>query len=151
MSLPPDGLASPADEAMSLLVHPDDEDEDDESFEDSPRSLRLLPKVALLALIFGIVASPALRPAQEEQPKRAWRSTSSESWTHGADELPVVVSIDLMSNDVVRNFVLEQTGVDSLDDLSDAELNNYVPSAIQVGVRVRGPRVNHMSNFRGCR
>ena len=99
------------DEAASLVAH---DDLDLDVIEPAPRSLRLLPKVALLALIFGIVASPALRPAQQEQPKRAWRSTSSESWTHGENEVPVIISVDLLSNDDVRNFVMAQAGVDDV-------------------------------------
>ena len=117
------------DEAASLVAH---DDLDLDVIEPAPRSLRLLPKVALLALIFGIVASPALRPAQQEHPKRAWRSTSSESWTHGENEVPVIISVDLLSNDDVRNFVMAQAGVDDVADLSDSELHEYLPTEIQV-------------------
>ena len=124
------------DEAASLVAH----DDLDLDIEPAPRSLRLLPKVALLALIFGIVASPALRPAQQEQPKRAWRSTSSESWTHGENEVPVIISVDLLSNDDVRNFVMAQAGVDDVDDLSESELHEYLPTEIQVRFSSRARR-----------
>ena len=93
------------DEAASLVAH---DDLDLDVIEPAPRSLRLLPKVALLALIFGIVAYARAAACSTGAASACVEINLVRELTHGENEVPVIISVDLLSNDDVRNFVMAQ-------------------------------------------